>query len=147
MKNLNIVLLITSFIFMSLFANAQAQETVTLVSSKNLHGATEIIFDLQGEVKTESWDRDFIRIVIEIKTKGVKKETIKHLIAKGHFKIASSKTSNNNLELLSPNVLMPVYINGQKLRKDISYQVFVPQNTAVIIKTDELASKNLVGID
>jgi len=134
LKNISLAILLT---LVSTFAFAQKQETMTLVSSKNLDGATEVFVDFRGNVQVASWDKDYIGIVLEIKTNGITKEVIKHLISKKHFKISSYKTDQNSLHLSNPNIVFPVYINGRWLKEDNTYQLFVPRNTFVTIKTDE----------
>jgi Mn-containing catalase len=137
MKNLKNVLLTTALILMGLFSFAQEQETITLVSSKNLNGATEVFVDLHGNVQAEIWNKDYIRIVLEIKTNGVTREVVKHLMTKKRFKISSYKKDQNSLKLSNPNIVLPVYINGRRLKEDVNYKIFVPRNTLVTINTAE----------
>ena len=142
-KNISLATLLT---LLSTLSFAQEQEIISLVSSKNLHGATEVFVELHGSVQAEIWDKDYIRIVLVIKTNGVTKEVIKHLMTKKRFKISSYKTDENCLQLLNPNIELPVYINGRELKEDVNYQIFVPRNVSVTIKNDEEMPETAIAI-
>jgi len=147
MKNSKNVLLTTALILIASFSFAQEQETVTLVSSKNLNGATEVFVDLQGNVQTESWDKDFIRIVLEIKTNGVTREVIKHLMTKKRFKVSSYKEGQDSLQLSNPNLTLPVYINGKRLKESVSYTIFAPRNVLVVINSEQDTAAVLTALN
>lgn len=133
MRNLKTLLLTTSFILISLFSFGQDQETITFVSSKSMEGASNVILDLQGNVQTELWNEDYVRIVLEVKTTGLTKEVVRHLASKKRFQIEVNKANSNTLILLNSNMNMPVYINGRELKEDISYKIYIPQNTIVFV--------------
>ncbi len=145
MKNSKNVLLTTVLTLLGLFSFAQDQETVTLISSKNLYGATQVFVDLYGNVQTESWDQDFIRIVLKVKTNGVTREVVKHLMTKKRFKITSFKKDLSCLQLSNPNLTLPVYINGKRLKEDVNYTIFAPRNIRVVINSDR-DTLNMVAV-
>ena len=143
MKTPKKVISTTVLILMVLFSYAQNQEKITLVSSKNLNGANTLFVDLYGKVQTESWDKDFVRIILEIKTKGVTREVVKHLVSKKRFYINSYKTDQTSLKLSNPNISLPVYINGRQLKEDINYKLYIPHNAIVIVKPEDESSNTL----
>ncbi len=132
-KNLFLTILVTLF---TTFSFAQEPATVTLVSSKNIQDATELVVDLDGEVITDTWSKDaIVRVEIEIQANDVTREVIKHLITKRRFVVKVLSLDNGSTTLYMPNLQLPVYINGHRLSEVISFRLLVPENVSVKIKT------------
>ena len=139
MKNLNNIILTASLILVSFFSFAQEQETVTLVCSKNLHGATDVVLDLNGTVTTSFWDKDYVRITIQIKSNGISKEVIRYLMTQKRFNVSGMRVSDYIFEISMPNIELPAFINGQKIQEEVSYHVILPHYTLAEQHTDLIA--------
>jgi hypothetical protein len=147
MKNLINAILTSLLILTTLFSYAQESETVTLVCSKDLHGATDVFLDLNGEVTTEFWDKDYIRVVIQIKSNGVSREVVKHLMTIKRFNVSGMRINENTFELSMPNIDLPAFINGQELQEDLSFQLFLPHYTLVMMQSELLAKNTAITTD
>ena len=147
MKNLKSIFLTILLTLISTLSFAQDQETVTLVCSKNLHGATEVLLDLDGEVTTEFWDKDYVRVVIQIKSNGVSKEVVKHLMTTKRFNVSGMRINENTFELSMPNITLSAFINGQKLQEEVSFQLFLPHYTHIMRHSELLAANTSLSMD
>ncbi len=133
-KNLFLTSLLV--LLFSAFSFAQEPTIVTLVSSKNIQNAVELVVDLDGEIITDTWNKDaVVRIEIEIKTNDVSKEVIKHLISKRRFAVNVLTLEDGSTTIYMPNIEFPVYINGHRLSEVISYRLLVPEDVLVKVKT------------
>ena len=140
MKTLKNIFLSFLLILFSVFSFAQIlvkePATVTLVSSKNIHEANELVVDLDGHIITEIWSRDdIVRIEMEIKANEVTRNVIKHLVRKNRFHVKMEKLEDGSVFLSMPKLEQEIYINGRRLSEDISYRLLVPENVIVKIKT------------
>ena len=107
----------------------------TLVSTKNIYDASELVVDLNGEVFTETWNtKERIRIEIEIKTTGLSKEVIKHLIRKRRYVFKIQQLAPLSMLLYMPNIDLPVIFNGEHLVEIISYRLKVPEGVTVRVR-------------
>ena len=132
MKNLILSLLLILF---SSFSYPGEPAIVTLVSSKNIKDASELVVDFDGEVITDIWHKDSqVRIEMEIKVNDVSRAVVKYLVTKRRFVIKTQTQEDGSLLLFMPNLNLPVYINGRRLLEDISYRLLVPDNVLVRIK-------------
>ncbi len=147
MKNLKNLTLTTTLILIGFFSFAQEQETVTFVCTKNLHGATDVLLDLNGDITTEFWDKDYVRVVIQIKSNGATKEVIKHLMTEKRFNISGMKITENTFEISMPNIYLPAFINGQEFQEEISFQVFLPHYTLVMRQSEMLAANSALSMN
>lgn len=121
---------------------AQEPATITLVSSKNINGATQLVVDLEGEVIADNWTKDYIHIEIEIKANDLSQEVIKHLERIGRFQTKIQNLDLESMRLYMPNLKLPVYINGKKLSEDITYKISVPKNVIITRSDAKLLSHN-----
>lgn len=116
-------------------ANNEEPAVIALVSSKNIHDASELIVELEGEIITDTWNKDtIVRIEMEIKATGVTREVVKHLMTKRRFVIGTQVQEDGSVLLFTPNLKYPVYINGVLLSEDISYRLLVPEDMLVRIR-------------
>ena len=142
MKTSKILLTSALFALFSVCSFAQEPTVVTLVSSKNIKDASELVVDLDGEIITDTWSKNpIVRIEMEIKADDLSKEVVKHLITKRRFYIKTMVLENGIAKIYMPNLKIPVYINGRLLSEDISYRILVPENVLVRVKTfDDIKS-------
>ena len=144
MKTLKNLCLTTLAVCLSTLGYAQEPAIITLVSSKNLKNTTELVVDLDGEINTDTWTKDYVRIEIEIKANDISREVIKHLVRKGRFRLKTQELNSESILLYMPNLKLPVFINGNKLSEDISYKISVPKGIKVINKSQtDLLAQNL----
>ena len=135
MKTLKNLFCSALFILLSALVSAQEPATITLTSSKNINDAKELIVDLEGDIITDTWDKDYIRIEMEIKADEVSKEVVKYLVRKNRFRIKTQYLNSESIMFYTPNLNLPVYINGRKLSENISYKISVPKNVSVFDKS------------
>jgi hypothetical protein len=139
MKTLISLFLSFLIILFSSFSYDGEPAVVTLVSSKNIKDASELVVDFDGEVITDTWHKGSqVRIEMEIKVNEVGRAEVKHLVTKRRFVIKSQIRDNGSVLLFMPNLNLPVYINGRRLSEDIRYRLSVPENVLVRIKTGRL---------
>ena len=129
MKNLKSISLALFITLTSTLAFAQELTPVTIAYSNSLNGATEVFIDLNGQVSTEFWDKDYIKVIMQIKAKGVSKKVIKYLISKKRFFITGKKISDTLYKISMPNINKPIFINGQEIQEELSFQIFLPHHT------------------
>ena len=118
---------------------AQENATITYVCSKNIQGATEVLFDLNGEVTTEFWNNDYAKVVIHIKANGASKEVIKHLMTQKRFNLSGYKSSQETYEISMPYIDLPAFINGNEFKEELSFQLFLPHYTLATRNTNLIA--------
>ena len=109
MKNLKSISLALFITITSTLTFAQELTPVTIAYSNSLHGATEVFIDLNGQVSTEFWDKDYIKVVMQIKSKGISKKVIKYLISKNRFFISGKKITDTIYKLSMPNINKPIF--------------------------------------
>ena len=140
LKNLSLttmlILLTASFGYgQDAYRTNEEPAIITLVSSKNIHDASELIVELEGEIITDTWNKDsIVRIEMEIKATGVTREVVKHLLTKRRFVIGTEIQEDGSILLFTPNLEFPLYINGRLISEDISYRLLVPENMLVRIR-------------
>ena len=136
MKTSKILFASALFALFSVFSFAQEPTVVTLVSSKNIKNASELVVDLDGEIITDTWSKNpIVRIEMEIKVDDISKEVVKHLVTKRRFYVKTMVLEDGSTKIYMPNLKIPVYINGRLLSEDISYRLLVPENVLVRIKS------------
>ena len=144
MKNLKNLCLATLFVCLTALGYTQEPATITLVSSKNLNNAVELVVDLDGEIISDTWTKDYVRVEIEIKANDISREVIKHLVKKGRFRLKTQELNSESILLYMPNLKLPVYINGNKLSEDISFKISVPKGVTLINRSQaDLLAQNL----
>jgi hypothetical protein len=106
--------------------------------------AGELVVDFDGEIITDTWNKDaLVRIVMEIESDDMTKEVVKYLVSEGRFLIKTRQLDDGSVALYMPNIKKEIYINGQRLSEDITYQLFVPENVLVRVRSwDEYRSDN-----
>ncbi len=134
MKTLKFQILPIMLILSSTFFYAQKQSKLTLSNFQDIYNASALIMNLDGEIITKNWNKDYVLIQMEISANDVSLEVAKYLVSKERFCLKLLPLKDGSLVLYMPNFQLPVYINGQRLAEDISYQVFVPENITVKVR-------------
>ena len=136
MKTLKNLFLVLVLIIFNSFSFPDEPAVVTLVSSKNIKDAAELVVDFDGEIITDTWHKDSqVRIEMEIKTNEMSRAVVKYLVTKRRFAIKTQTQDDGSVLLFMPNLKLPVYINGRRLTEDISYHLLVPENVLVRIRS------------
>jgi hypothetical protein len=134
LKNLSFSIMLIAF---SAFSYIHEPAVVTLVSSKKINEASELVVDFDGEIITDTWHKDnLVRVEMEIKVKNeVSYEVVKLLVRKGRYRINTLEQTDGSLLFFIPNLKDSVFVNGERLTEDISYRLLVPKNVLVRIKS------------
>ena len=136
MKTLKNLFLALFLILFSSFSFPGEPAVVTLVSSRNIKDASELVVDFDGEVITDTWSKNSqVRIEMEIKTNDMSREVVKYLVTKRRFVVKTLTQDDGSVLLFMPNLKLPVFINGRRLSEDISYRLLVPENVLVRIRS------------
>ena len=108
--------------------NAQAEKT--LIKSLPLNEATAVKLDLLGRVTVKKWDKDFIRLTVDIQLQNFNETILKHLIEVGRYDLVTDQTAGQLLVAM-PNIAKTVTIRGTELRERFKYTIAVPEGLSV----------------
>lgn len=108
--------------------NAQAEKT--LIKSLPLNEATAVKLDLLGRVTVKKWDKDFIRLTVDIQLQNFNETILKHLIEVGRYDLVTDQTAGQLLVAM-PNIAKTVTIRGTELRERFEYTIAVPEGLSV----------------
>lgn len=108
--------------------NAQAERT--LIKSLPLNEATAVKLDLLGRVTVKKWDKDFIRLTVDIQLQNFNETILKHLIEVGRYDLVTDQTAGQLLVAM-PNIAKTVTIRGTELRERFEYTIAVPEGLSV----------------
>jgi len=131
MKTFKIHFPLFLMLFLSSFAYAQNQATLVLGIAQEIEDAKELVADLNGAITSTTWDEDYVHIEMRIKAKDINLEIAKYLISVEHFCLRAYQFDNGSVVLFMPNYKLPVYINGEKLSEETSFEIFVPEGVSV----------------
>lgn len=129
MQRLKMNLIVVAIMMANCMAIGQSATEVTFVQGIRTQGMTELVTNLNGNVETETWSNDYIRVLITIESKDVNKASIKRMAIKKQFKIAEyADTNAHTLFLSMPGVDKHVSVNGQQMKGALkfSYKIYVP---------------------
>ena len=115
------------------------QANKTLIKTINIEDAKLLKVDVDGMIKTASWDREnLIRVQMEITYENASVHVMKYLITKGRYNIKLEKPSL----ILQPNYTDKVQINknGDLLIEKVTYTFFLPDDVELINLNEEQAA-------
>ncbi len=131
MKTYNIIF--TFLLSTSLVTSATAQGVEkTLVKSFNLQGKELVELNLDGDVDVQKWDSPIMRIQMNLSVANTSESMLKSLIRAGRYNL-KSKIVEDALAVYAPGLEREVRIKGHKLDEKISFVVFVPNDTQVVV--------------
>lgn len=106
---------------------AQAQTTLVKTIATPTNDGT-VIFALNGNVETETWTENTIRIVTTIDAYNTNDQLLKALIKAGRYtyKITPNET-NNTLTIDLPKQGQTVTINGIDLEETLNFKIYLPK--------------------
>lgn len=112
---------------------AQAEQTIVKSLVVDMNTA---IFEFPGEVSTNVWDKDFIRITAIIKVSNSSDEILKKLVAVGRYDIQTEE-KDGKLVVTMPKVAHSVIVKGINLTELIKYEVQMPSHVKAVAKKPE----------
>ena len=120
-------------IFFSAFSYNNEPTIITIVSSKNIKKASELIVDFEGEIVTDTWNKDeYVRIEMEIKVEEIGIESIRYIKSElRRYLVKKMKVNDESVMLSMPNLKDSIIINGRILKEEIYYRLLVPKNVTV----------------
>ena len=122
--------ILTSILF-SLFqlATMQAQHSgkLTLTSCyKNVETFT-LDMELEGDLDVTYWDKDYVKIEIQIKSDNGNASILRYLNSLGRYLVDYSSDKYATTMISMPNLPKRVTVNGKKYCEELTFKVYVPQ--------------------
>lgn len=137
-------LLATAFIsLLSTNISAQDSPLLHLVSDMASGGAAQITLHVDAAVEVACWDRDYLKVEIQVTQSNLNPAQLKSLATMGFFKVEAFGNAAN-LVLNMPGQLIPVQVNGRRPANEMTFKITVPRYTTVMRHgepTDLLAGK------
>ncbi len=119
--------LVTFCFYFALSTNAQE---ATLVSQVQMQEANHMVLHLSGNIYTTYWERDYVQVKMEISSNLDSRTVIKHLIAKGRYKIQHNQY-DDTIIVSMPNMKTEVFVNDIAFYDAIKFKVYVPYGKRV----------------
>lgn len=117
-------ILIISLLSASTFAQSGLQKTLI---STVLPGESNMVFiDLPGEVEVEIWDRDYIKVEIDVQTNLRNEEVFNYLKESGRYNVNKAFNTYYFLILNLSNTNEEVTVNKIALEEAFKFKVMVP---------------------
>ena len=105
----------------------QAQGKSTLVKSVPAESPS-VVIDIPGEIKTSSWDSDYIRITLTIELTNNTEDILKKLVSVGRYDFKST-IENGTQTITIPKLAQKVTIKGVDLIEKMNIEVMLPYGT------------------
>jgi len=122
-KCLFIVLMI-GLLSATTFAQSGLQKT--LISTVLQGESNMVFFDLPGEVAVEVWDRNYIKVEIDVTTNLENENVFEYLKESGRYDIEKSFNTYYFLELNLSNIREEVRVNHIVLEETFKFKITVP---------------------
>lgn len=127
MKNFYIFILLLGI---SLPTDAWSQASRTLVKSLPLDGAVAVVFDAPGQIQTDTWDKDFVRVNTIVTTPNFEDQYLKRLVSLGRYRL-ETEIKDGRLHVRMPKISHPVSIKGEQLIEEIRYEISIPEGLEI----------------
>ena len=122
-KSLLTILILSLFTAVT-FAQTGLQKTFTSVVHPG--ESNMVFFDLPGVVEVQVWDRNYIRVEIDIKTNLKNEEVFNYLKESGRYDIEKGYNTFYLMVLDIPNIREEVLVNNIALLESFKFKVTVP---------------------
>jgi hypothetical protein len=109
---------------------AQNEPVLTLVTSLNPQGATEMLFHPTGEIQVDYWSKDLVEIQIYIEDESFSRQQLKALVPIGFYKFESDLKAST-LNVFMPNQNRAITINGRQVNNSLKFRIKIPNNLLV----------------
>ncbi len=124
-------------ILLFLIKTSYGQTYKTFVKNFNIEAYSEIICDLPGDLKIETWDKPNCQIVLGVKLKTEKESIVNHLVKQNRYVIdVNSDVIETKITL--PNIKNIIIINGKDMEEHFISVIRVPKNIHVSKKEEIL---------
>ncbi len=137
--------IITS-ILISLFqlVTMYGQQTGELTLTSNFKVSNELRLDLEleGEISTEYWNKEYVKIEIQIKSDVEKLSVLRCLKSQGRFKVEYTPQRFASILVSMPNLYKTITVNNRKYTEQMTFKVYVPKG---ILINDLYAVDDLLG--
>lgn len=131
--------LVLLFLAAALTGQAQTPAERTMFKSFNLNGKNQILLQLPGTVEVTNWDNPTVKIEITVSLPNGNTAMLTNLADVGRYNL-SAKTEGTTLVISAENLYRIIKVQGQDLKENISFQVFVPKSVPVEIFDSATAS-------
>jgi hypothetical protein len=111
----------------TIVSSIHSQSKTTLVKSMPTE-APSVVFDIPGEIKTSSWDKDYIRITITIEVTNNNEDVLKKLVSLGRYDFKSTLENGNQI-ISIPKLIHKISMKGVDLVEKLSLEVMLPYGT------------------
>ena len=105
---------------------AQSGLQKTLITSVLPGESNMVFFDLPGEVEVEVWDRNYIKVEIDIQTNLKNEEVFNYLNESGRYQVTKGYNSYYFLIINLGNIKEEVSVNQIALEESFKFKVTVP---------------------
>lgn len=131
--------LLLSFVFsLLLVGQATSQAKTTLVKSLPTNELSTSI-NLPGEVASSEWDKNYIRVTINIQASNTTDQILKRLVSLGRYELKTVE-KEGGLEISMPKIAHLVTIKGVDLEEIFSFEVQLPKGMKISIIAPEMLS-------
>ena len=121
-------ILFTILMLVVLLSVSFAQEGLQKVFTTVVHPGESnmVFFDLPGEVEVKVWDRDYIKVEIDVATNLKNEEVLEYLKESGRYNIEKGYNTYYLMVLNIPNINEEVLVNRIALEESFKFRVTVP---------------------
>jgi hypothetical protein len=133
--------LITLFIVFFIGLNIVAQEPVQIIQTLSSR-ESQLTVLLDGPIVTKEWDKPYIQVKTTISTNDLRKEVLRRLVATNRYKLTEHSV-DNMLYIEALGTRKQIIIRGKKMKENFSYEILVPQGTALSLPQPATAAPAL----
>ena len=108
----------------SLFAQSGLQKT--LISTVVPGEYNMVFFDLPGEVEVDVWDRDYIKVEIDVQTNLENEKVFNYLQESGRYHVTKDYNTYYFMVLNLSNLKEEITVNNVALEESFKFKVMVP---------------------
>ena len=123
------------FSMLSVLSFAQYELIKTVISSVVPNESNMVFLDLPGEVEIGVWDRNYIKVEIEVKTNLKNEAVFDYLKETGRYKVEKGYNEFCFAVLNLPNIKDQVSVNGCDLEESFKFKVTAPWDIDAHINT------------
>lgn len=110
---------------LTLSSAAQQPPLLTLVNSMVSFDATEIVLHLDGNVDINYWNKDYLKIEMDVESSNLTREQLRSLVKLGYLNVKTIGSANG-VAVCMPTEVIPITVNGVKPVYRLSFRLFVP---------------------
>lgn len=142
-----ITALIISLFLTATFAQRGLHKT--LIATVEPGESNMVFLNLPGEVETQVWDRNYIRIEIELTTNLDNEEVFEYLKKTRRYQVEKSYNNYYSIVLNLPNLMEEIFVNGKALAESFKFKIMTPWEIDVNIddKIDLIKEDDFIKTD